>query len=344
VGNSIYWGKFKGRLRDEVARYVPRTWDVELRDVSGRPEVDAFLVVRAADGGSSTVSVEFKAELTPKAADEAWRRIGALEQPALLVAPAISERTQAYLRERGIWYLDFTGNAWWRLDAPALAVSVTSDASAPRPEARRRRLRGAKAGRLVRYLCDLRPPFTVSELSATLSIDMGNVSRYLELLHKDALVTRAARGPVTAVDWEAVLRRWSDDYRRPVQERFLAPRGQEHFLRALRATRQRYALSGVAGATRYAPYTADVSTFCYCDDLHTFAKAFGLQRAERAANVVLALPFDDAVYDRSQTRDGLAVAAPSQAAVDLLSGRGRELQQAEELLRWMREHESAWRT
>ena len=37
-------------------------------------------------------------------------------------------------------------------------------------------------------------------------------------------------------------------------------------------------------------------------------------------------------------------AALSQAAVDLLTGPGRGPAEADELIRWMREHEDAWRS
>jgi DNA-binding transcriptional ArsR family regulator len=339
----MYWGSARGRLKKQVSQYLPETWEVELRNVDDRPEVDAFLVVRGPDGTSSTIAVEFKSSLTPKAAEEAWRALMSLDEPSLLVAPHVSARTQSYLRERGMFYLDFAGNAWWRLDSPALTLSTVSDAKPPKGEPRRRRLRGAKAGRLIRYLCDRRPPFSVAELSLQLDIDRGNVSRYLGMLRGEGLITRGTRGTVTDVDWEGVLRRWAEDYRRPPRERYLDPRGRDHFLSALRRRGKEYVLSGVLGASLYSPYTIDIATFCYCDDLATFATSMGLLQEERGANVVLAMPFDDVVYSRSQRRDALYVAAPAQIAVDLLSGQGREILQGDEVIRWMKEHERDWR-
>lgn len=344
MGNPIYSGKARRRLKDEVSQYLPETWEVELRNVDARPEVDAFLVIRAPDGTSSTVAVEFKPSLTPHAAEEAWRGLTSLNEPSLLVAPHVSARTQSYLRERGMFYLDFAGNAWWRLDSPALALSTISDAKPPKAEPRRRRLRGAKAGRLIRYLCDRRPPFSVAELSLQLDIDRGNVSRYLDMLRGEGVITRGTRGTVTDVDWEGVLRRWADDYRRPPRERYLDPRGRDHFLSALRRRGKEYALSGVLGASLYSPYTIDIATFCYCDDVAAFAMTMGLLDEERGANVVLATPFDGVVYSRTECRDGLYVAAPSQIAVDLLSGQGREIRQGDEVIRWMKEHERDWRS
>lgn len=317
---------------------------VELDDIAGSPLQDAWLRIRSTEGKETLIAVEFKTEFSPKSAETILRKLeGAKPRDLMLVAPHFTQRTQAYLRDRGIAFLDFSGNAYLKLDEPALFVSAVSNEPAPAPETGNRRLRGAKAGRLLRHICDYRPPFSVSALARELSIDVGNVSRYLELLNREALVVRGPRGVVTDVDWEGVLRRWSLDYRMPVQDRYHDPRGLDHFRAALQKTDARYVLSGVSAASFYAPYTAETTALCYCDDLHSFAKALGLRTAERSSNVILALPFDKVVYDRTQVRSDLTLAAPSQVAVDLLTGRGRDLQQAEELLRWMREHESAWR-
>jgi len=343
LGNSIYWGKYRLDVEEQIARLLPRNWNTVLRDVAGRPGVDATLKLSAPDGTSSTVLIEFKTELSPATAESAWRTLRTTGNPGLLVAPRISERTQKFLRDREIGYFDLTGNAFWRLDSPALFISLIAD-DAPVQPPRGRRLGGKKAGRLIRYLCEMKPPFGVGELASTLAIDAGNVSRYLALLGKDGLIERGARGAVISVEWEGLLRRWSDDYRHPTARRYQDPRGQDHFLRKLRVTTDHYVLSGVVAAMRYAPYTVDAVALCYCDDVVAFAARFGLQRSEGGANVLLALPFDEVVYARTQIRDGLLVAAPAQVAIDLLVGRGRELSQAEELIRWMKARERDWRS
>ena len=293
----------------------------------------------------SQVAIEFKAELTPVTAAPAWQVLVTVGKPSLLIAPRVSPRTQRYLREREINFFDLTGNAFWRLDSPGLFICLTadSDASKAQPFVRRRKLGGKKAGRLLRHICDTKPPYSVSELASTLTIDPGNVSRYLDLLHNERLVERKARGVVTHVDWEGVLRRWSEDYKRPAEHRFHDPRGAEHFLKSLKSAKSRYVLSGVVAAGSYAPHTVANSALCYCEDVGAFGAAFGLQRSDRNSNVTLAAPFDEIVYARTQTRDGRVVAAPTQVVIDLLIGRGRELSQAEELIRWMRDMEEAWR-
>ena len=41
--------------------------------------------------------------------------------------------------------------------------------------------------------------------------------------------------------------------------------------------------------------------------------------------------------------EGIRRAAPAQVATDLLNGPGRDPQEAEELIRWMRDNEDEWR-
>jgi hypothetical protein len=61
-------------------------------------------------------------------------------------------------------------------------------------------------------------------------------------------------------------------------------------------------------------------------------------------NIALLRPFDRVATDRTSKRDDLTVAALSQVAADLLTSPGRGPNEAEALLNWMSENESAWRT
>ena len=59
---------------------------------------------------------------------------------------------------------------------------------------------------------------------------------------------------------------------------------------------------------------------------------------------MLAGPALDVVFERCLTnKEGVVVAAPTQVAVDLMTGPGRSPNEAEELLDWMRRNEQSWR-
>lgn len=80
------------------------------------------------------------------------------------------------------------------------------------------------------------------------------------------------------------------------------------------------------------------------EDPAAVAEKLNFRPAETGVNVVLAEPFDQVVFERSTSRDGAQVVAPSQLVADLLTGGpGREPSEGNELLSWMRSHEDAWR-
>jgi len=81
----------------------------------------------------------------------------------------------------------------------------------------------------------------------------------------------------------------------------------------------------------------------YVEDPARAVDALGLRETQTGANVVLAAAKYRVVFDRCQTIDGLRIAAPSQVAVDLLSGPGRNPGEATALLDWMEANEPAWR-
>src|SRR5262249_28660487 len=142
------------------------------------------------------------------------------------------------------------------LAQPALFIETTGAIENPEPKLRdRKSLKGPKAGRLVRALCDFRPPIGLRDLAKRAGVDPGYASRVVDFLNREALVTRPTRGPVMSVDWPALLRRWSQEYS-PFQARraamYLAPRGLSGVIEKLRRTSARFAVSGSWAAAQIA--------------------------------------------------------------------------------------------
>jgi hypothetical protein len=134
------------------------------------------------------------------------------EATLVLVAPFLSSRTRERLEERGVGYMDLTGNIRVALDRPAPFVrSSGAERDLRREERPARTLKGAKAGQVVRALCDSMPPIGVRELAGRSGVDPGYVSRVFALLEKEDLIRRESRGPVTYTDWQALIRRWTQD-------------------------------------------------------------------------------------------------------------------------------------
>ena len=166
-------------------------------------------------------------------------------------------------------------------------------------------------------------------------------------MERDAIISRERRGPVVGVDWEAAIRRWSQDYDQTgsnIPTTYLEPRGIQALERSLAKSEFRYAATGAFAAQRFDPIAPARTAALYVDDAYRAAAELGLREADAGANVILLEPFDPVVFDRCVTRDGLRCVAPSQLAVDLLTGPGREPPQGEELFRWMQRNEDAWRS
>jgi hypothetical protein len=346
------------RAIDLLAQRLPPTWEITAEEearVAGR-RFDAIVSVRAPDGSERRLLVEAKRLLSTRdvpavladlrAAGEA---LGMQDAVPLLIGRYLAPTTRERIVQEGGAYADATGNLWLALDRPALFVR---DAGAPSdpwrgPGRPRGTLQGPPAARVVRGLVDFREPFTVPELAQRAGASTGATYRVVDFAEGEGLLERRRRGPIETVRWRALLERWSDDYgldRSNSTATFLEPRGLRALVDRLQgAADLRYALTGSLAAERLAPGADPRLATLYVDDLQQAAQRLELRPAQRGANVVLAAGDYDVVFDRLAEVDGVRYAAPSQAAVDLLSGPGRNPAEAEALLEWMQAHADEWR-
>jgi hypothetical protein len=337
---------------------LPSDWrmEVEAEPASSVGYLDALLRLCAADGTCGNFILEARNRIEPKdvstIADQLtiYSQLGDGEAavPVLLVAPFLSSRTRERLEERGVGYIDLTGNVRVVLDRPALFVHTSGAERDPRREERpARTLKGPKAARIVRALCDFTPPVGVREIADKARTDPGYVSRVFTLLEREDLIQRETRGPVTSVDWQGLIRRWTEDYSLFGSNRtgsYLEPRGLNSLLRKLSNPNFRYAVTGSLGSASIAPVAPAPLAVIFVDDMEDAAERLALRQTEAGANVILAEPFDPVVYERGEERDGITYVAPSQNAADLLASPGRGPNEAEELMEWMTRKESAWRS
>ena len=345
------------RAIDELSARLPADWrtEVEFEPTRSNRVFDALLKLCAPDGTCGTLILEAKNRLEPrdvsKIADQlaAYGRLsdGEVAVP-VLVAPFLSSRTRERLKEHGVGYIDLTGNVRVALDRPALFVHTGGAQRDPRREERpARTLKGAKAGRIVRTLCDFLPPVGVRELAEKARTDPGYVSRVFTLLEREDLIRRENRGPVTDVDWRGLINRWTEDYSLLGSNRtvsYLEPRGLNSLLGKLRDSDFQYAVTGSLGSASVAPVVPARLAVLFVDDIEDAAERLALRPTEVGTNVILAEPFDPVVYERGRELDGISYVAPSQNAADLLTSPGRGSNEAEVVMEWMARNEGAWRS
>jgi hypothetical protein len=330
-------------LRDalrELQRRLPPGW-------SAARHAGSSVEVHAADRRTGALAIEVRTRLAPKDVRPLAELFTKERGTPLVFAPFLTESTRARLRERDVSYLDATGNARVVLAKPGLFIETSGASEDPNREERvARSLRGAKAGRVVRALIELKSPPGVRDLAGITKIDAGYVSRVLSFLDTEALITRGARGRIERVDWPALLRRWAREA--PIEGRaqlrtFFEPRGLAALTKRLATLDEPYAITGSIAAATLAPLAPARLATIWVRDAEAVAAHLALRPADAGANVLLAEAGDDSVFDGAFERDGVRFAAPAQVAVDLLTSPGRSPQEGEELIDWMKSNEERWR-
>lgn len=308
--------------------------------------------VRAENGYTATLAVEAKRSVTPRDAERLWLgQVDVLARMAnvrfLVVAPWLSPRTREVLASRGVNYVDLTGNVLVRLDNPTIRIRTDGATRDPAPAPRGlARLRGPKAGRLVRLLADVTPPYGVREIAATARLAPGYVSRLLQALDRETLVDRDQRGRITSVDVGRLLRRYAEAYDTLLSNErmlFTARTSAAQAAAQLGEVPARTVITGSFAAQRLNPVAAPSLLAVYCSDVAATARALHLLPTDEGANVALLRPFDPVVWDRTVTEKGIDYVSPTQVALDCLAGNGRMPAEGEAVLSWLVGNESTWR-
>lgn len=271
---------------------------------------------------------------------------------AIVIAPWVSPRTRALLSRWDCGYIDLTGNISFRMNRPSIMIQTQGSSRDPRPRtvSDRRGLSGARAGRLVRVLADVRPPYRAIELAESTGLSAAYISRLLDVLEEEGLIRRRNKA-VIKVDWEALLRLRASETTllRPSHFLgFLAPNGLDAFVSQLRQQQGIHtslALTGPLAAMAVAPLAIGGQAMLYSDTkaANHLINRQSLFPVDQGADTLLLQPPDVSVFFGVRQVDGLPHVALSQLVLDSLSGPGRLPAAGEAVLDYMRDHEKKWR-
>lgn len=352
---------------DQVRSRLPNGWSLQARGDVALFGPDAVAELCAPGGERASLVIEVKRNPVTKDLVSVLDQLntyiaGGLvgtsprsrkDQAApMVVARYFSPPLQAWMTEREVPYADATGNVRLALGRPALFLRDVGATKDPwrGPGRPKGNLTGEPAARVVRALVDFAPPYSVPRIIDLAGASSGATYRVVEFLADQLLLTREARGPVVGVEWRALIERWAKDYgfsRTNSVTSYLAPRGLPDLLARLPkgapAPGLRYAVTGTFAVQRWASYAPARNAMIYADNPALLAQHVGLREVETGANVLVAKSAYDVVYERTSVVDGVFMVAPSQAAVDLMTGPGRNPAEAEELLAWMEANEGEWR-
>lgn len=332
-----------------LTRELPARWRFEIRPPrpSAMVRPDAVLEIRVGRE-VARLEAEVKARLLPGQLRRLVESKRLRPRETILVTTFFSRATQALLTERDLNYADATGNTRITLDKPALYLSsqgaTQEPGRSPRPL---RTLRGRIAGRAVRALCDFKPPFGIRELAIRSGTSAAMISRVADVLDREGLLERSARGTVETVSWQRLLQRWAEEYRFDKSNRamrYLALRGFDDLKARLQRSTLRYAITGSLAANEMRPVAPAVLASIYSEDPVRLAGELDLEAVETQTNVLLVQPFDEVVFDRTVEKGSLVYAAPTQVVVDLLTSPGRGPEEADALMKWMVDRRDVWQS
>jgi hypothetical protein len=340
-----------------LRRLLPDDVGMELRsDGTGLPDSgrDAAWQISAPNYTSPLLIQAFRT-FTPRDVDRVLGGISSVvrkmlrDPPIVVVAPWLSPRSQQLLTERGLNYLDLTGNVQLRVARPAIYLRLDGAQKDPDPPAKSPvRLHGAEVHALVRLLVDVEPPYRMLHLARATGLSASYVSRTLAALDDERLIERDPKSKiVTEVDWQGLLAARVEHYgllRSNRHQTYIARTGAGTLYRRLSAEQREVPVTGSYAATEYVQLAAPAQLALYVPDLDQFAKAYELMPAAQGADVLLLRAANDSQLDRvRQTESGSFHVGISQLVMDCLSGNGRLPEEGEALLEWMAGNISRWR-
>ncbi len=338
-----------------LALRLPPRWTVEAQPNAGNPEDWDLIVKTDMGGGQKSLLVEARRNFNPRDVAELtgglFRRLRGRTSlvPILLVAPYVSARARELLVENDINYLDLTGNVRISLEYPGLFVVTEGAQTDPAPVARGSRgLRGAKVGAVVRAIIDARPPYTGAQIAKATLVNEGYVSRILDTLIDEGLITRSRSGPVLDVDWPALLRQRAAAlslFRSAGSFRYIARNGPQQLLDEVAQLGMEGApvITGSFAAARLAPVAPSAQLVLYTMNPRLLASSLPLMEVDSGADTVLIRPDNNVAMSRPDVAAGLRYATPSQVAIDCLCGSGRMPAEGEAVIEWMADNEEMWR-
>ncbi len=329
------------------------------------PAGEQLISIQGANSSYNQVLVEARLRLTPLQARNEFRAKVALmhdltgNSAVLVIAPWLSPRTRQALEELGYGYLDLTGNISLRLQG--IVIRTQGAQQDPWRTARRpsQLLRGHRAGQFVRVLADAMPPYRATELASASGVSLSYISRLLDALEEETLVTREGR-VIVDVDWQDLLRLRASQYdllKVNPSVSLIAPQGPEAAIDLLLLHWDQVqeignvAVTGTFAAREIAPATAvggQLMLYVPPDTrqvnaLDRIAAILGLLRADTGADVVLLRATNSIVFDRRRLVNGIPHVALSQLVIDCLGGTGRMPAEGEAVLAYMAQRESQWR-
>ncbi len=266
----------------------------------------------------------------------ALANLGSPDAIPTLVVPFMTPAGAQAASERGLNWIDLSGNAHVRADQ--LYISREG-----RPNLFAERGRPASAfapvsARVTReLLADPAVWWRQKDLVAATGLDDGRISKIVRRLGEDRLLERSGRD-FRPLDAELLLDAWSDAYRFDRHDVVLGHASgsgielTRELSQRLNALQINHALTGLPAAWLLDQYaTFRLTTIYVSGDPRDAAERLDLRVNERGANIQLVGPDDAGVFARKRRIGDLPTVSPPQVYLDLLALPERAREAAEHL-------------
>jgi len=271
------------------------------------------------------------------------------DNPAFIAARYISLPAQQQLKKLGICFADATGNVFIAAPKMGLLISNRGMDMDPwrKPGRPKASLTGASTELVIRALVDMKEPYLTAELARESGTSRGSVYWVLDRLEEVGFITRAKKSSIEKVEWQELLTTWtaeSDFFATSSTTSYIAPRGLEQLLLDLKTIdKDLYAATGTISAAAYKSSTDLYTAMLYSTNPEALANKLGIRQTDRGANVILAYPNSVGPFQRTTEFEGVRIVSAPQTYRDLMSGPGRNPEEAKNLLDWMVKNDGLWR-
>jgi hypothetical protein len=264
----------------------------------------------------------------------------------VLVVPFMGPKAREWARERGLSWLDLSGNGDIR--GPRLRLHVEGQPNRFASPGRPSTAFSDKAARLTRaMLVEPQRWWRQHDLVEATRLSAGYVSKVTSRLRSDGLLDESTEsGGIRPRAPSVLLDAWAQvyDFRRHDIARYHAvgrtgPAVAEALAEGLtRQTDLRWAATGLTAAWRMRRFADHRLVTFFVSEPPADLERLGLRPVDRGENVWLVVPRDDGVFYAAQEVSGLPCVHPVQTWIDLLGHPERATESARDLrelgLRW----------
>ena len=262
-----------------------------------------------------------------------------LDAVPVVAVPFMGDVGRRLCEDAGVGWLDLSGNG--AIVAKGLRVRVEGRPNRHRRPGRPADVFAPKSSRLVRWL--LTHPekrWTQRAIAQATAMDEGHLSRLVARLEEKQLLVRDDAGAIRGRDPNLLLDAWREAYsfeKHHLMKGHVPARTTDALLRELDSRLSRFgvkhAATGLSAAWLISHFAGFRTVTMYLDHANPdeLLGDLGWRQEERGANVWLAVPNDEGVFQGSSEFDGVQCVHPVQVYLDLKGHPERAPEAAERL-------------